>query len=135
MIKVKKLDRKSINVNNKTTYLYDEEWIPEVNDAVYRAKTWADGDDADVNKLGGTHSSMVAAGLAFAYAVAPEDTPVEEWATEHDLIVKGEKGEQGPKGEKGDMPDISNLATKSYVDGLVGDIETILHNINSGVVV
>jgi hypothetical protein len=28
--------------------------------------------------------------------------------------------------------DISGLATKAYVDGLVGDIETALHNINSG---
>lgn len=105
-----------------------------------RARIWADGNDTEVKPLGGTHSSMVSAGLSYAYAVAPEDTPVEEWATTHELIVQGEKGDkgdkgdkgergeqgiqgvQGAKGEKGDKgepgetPDISNLATKSELE-------------------
>ena len=94
-----------------------------------RSRVWADGNDSDVQRLGGTHSSMVSSGLAYAYAVAPEDVPVEEWATTHGLIVQGEKGD---KGDKGETPDVSQFATKSYVDGLVGNIETLLNNINSG---
>lgn len=84
-----------------------------------RARIWADGNDTEVNPLGGTHSSMVSAGLSYAYANAEEDVPVEEWATAHNLIVQGEKGDTGPKGEKGDtgeVPDISNLATKSELE-------------------
>ena len=98
-----------------------------------RARIWADGNDTEVKPLGGTHSSMVSAGLSYAYANAEEDVPVEEWATTHDLIVQGEKGD---KGEPGETPDISNLATKleleekqnkekylSIVDNVAFDLE------------
>jgi hypothetical protein len=42
---------------------------------------------------------------------------------------KGDKGDRGVKGEKGDTPDLSSYATIEYVDGLVGDIETLLGGI------
>lgn len=64
-----------------------------------KARVWADGNDTEVEPLGGTHSAMVSAGLAYAYAVAPEDVPVEEWASKHNLFVQGERGERGEKGE------------------------------------
>lgn len=70
---------------------------------------------------------------------------------------QGPEGPQGPQGEKGDTPDLtdyytkqevnsliptktsdltndSNFITKSYVDGLVGDINTALDTINGEVV-
>jgi hypothetical protein len=65
------------------------------------SKVWADGNDGEVQSLGGTHSSMISAGLAFSYANADEDVPVEEWATQHNLIVQGEKGDTGPRGPEG----------------------------------
>lgn len=57
------------------------------------AKIWAEGDDEEVEPLGGTHSSLVSAGLSYAYANASEDVPVETFAAEHDLIVQGQKGD------------------------------------------
>ena len=77
------------------------ETLGHVLESEERARIWADGDDVEVQPLGGTHSSMVSAGLSYAYANAPENTPVEEWATAHDLIVQGEKGDKGEAGEKG----------------------------------
>lgn len=66
-----------------------------------RAHIWAEGDDEDVVPLGGTHSSLASAGLAYAYANAPEDTPVETFAANHDVVVQGEKGDKGDKGDTG----------------------------------
>lgn len=60
-----------------------------------RAQIWAEGDDEDVEALGGTHSSLASAGLAYAYANSPEDTPVETFAAGHDVVVQGEKGDDG----------------------------------------
>lgn len=77
------------------------ETLGHVLESENKARIWADGNDDEVQPLGGTHSSMVSSGLAYAYANAPEDTPVEEWATTHDLIVQGEKGDKGETGEKG----------------------------------
>lgn len=77
------------------------ETLGHVLESENKARIWADGNDEEVLPLGGTHSSMVSAGLSYAYANAPEDTPVEEWATTHDLIVQGEKGDKGETGEKG----------------------------------
>lgn len=70
-----------------------------------RAQIWAEGDDEDVEELGGTHSSLASAGLAYAYANAPEDTPVETFAANHDVVVQGEKGDKGDKGDKGEQGD------------------------------
>ena len=65
----------------------------------------------------------------------------EELNTKQDVISDLSEIRSGAsKGATAVQPDelsevMGMFATKSYVDGLVGDIETILHNINSGVVV
>lgn len=66
-----------------------------------KSRIWAEGNDEEVEELGGTHSSLASAGLSYAYANAPEDTPVEEFAANHDVIVHGEKGDTGEKGADG----------------------------------
>lgn len=66
------------------------------------AQIWAEGDDEDVEDLGGTHSSLASAGLSYAYANAPFGTPVEEFAANHDVVVNGEKGDPGPQGIPGE---------------------------------
>lgn len=63
--------------------------------AEQNARTWAEGDSADVQTLGGTHSSKGFSALAYAYAVAPEDVPVEEWAEGREIYIQGEKGDKG----------------------------------------
>lgn len=75
--------------------------IQDAPENAEKARIWADGNDTEVQGLGGTHSSMVASGLANAIAQAPEDVPIEEWMTEHQLIVQGEKGDVGPQGPQG----------------------------------
>lgn len=45
---------------------------------------------------------------------------------------KGDQGEQGPKGDKGDpgeVPNLDSYATKTYVDDILGDIESLLGGI------
>lgn len=86
-----------------------------------RAQIWAEGDDEEVVPLGGTHSSLASAGLAYAYANAPEDTPVETFAANHDVVVQGEKGDKGDKGDDGFSPSASvtqsgNVTTISITD-------------------
>lgn len=78
-------------------------YISEVNVYGYEEKcrVWAEGDDEEVEELGGTHSSLASAGLSYAYANAPEDTPVEEFAANHDVVVQGEKGDKGDNGADG----------------------------------
>lgn len=66
------------------------------------AQIWAEGDDEDVEEIGGTHSSLASAGLSYAYANAPFGTPVEEFAANHDVVVQGEKGDTGPQGLPGE---------------------------------
>lgn len=75
--------------------------IQEAPENAEKARIWADGNDTEVQGLGGTHSSMVASGIANAIAQAPEDVPIEEWMTEHQLIVQGEKGDKGDTGPQG----------------------------------
>ena len=89
-----------------------------------RAQIWAEGDDEDVVPLGGTHSSLVSAGLAYAYANAPEDTPVEEFAATHNIIVQGQQGPQGPMGPQGPQGPKGEPGGGSYdIDG--GRADTI----------
>ena len=69
--------------------------LSEENAEKYKkeAEIWANGNDEDVEKLGGTHSSISSAGLSFAYANADEDMPVEEFLLNNNISVKGEKGD------------------------------------------
>lgn len=41
---------------------------------------------------------------------------------------KGDTGEQGPKGDTGEV-DYSNVYTKTEINNIIGDIETLLNNI------
>lgn len=72
-----------------------------------KSRIWAEGNDEEVEDLGGTHSSLASAGLSYAYANAPENVPVEEFAANHDVIVHGEKGDKGDKGDTGNAATIS----------------------------
>ena len=74
-----------------------------------RAQIWAEGDDEDVAELGGTHSSLASAGLAYAYANAPEDTSVEVFAANHNVLVVGDVLPGGTTGQV--------LTKKSNSDG------------------
>lgn len=51
------------------------------------AQTWADGNDEDVEDLGGTHSAMTSASLAYAYANADEDVTIPEFLSNHNIEV------------------------------------------------
>ena len=87
------------------------------------ARIWAEGDDDEVEELGGTHSSLGSAGLSYAYSNAPFGTSVEEFAADHDVVVNGEKGDQGdtgPQGPTGPAAKINgvNSLTLTATDGL-----------------
>ncbi len=43
--------------------------------------------------------------------------------------VQGPEGPQGPKGEKGESADLDNYYTKTEIDTMIGDIETLLEGI------
>lgn len=92
-------------INNCSTHMADIEAAPgaasDAADSANTAQIWAEGDDEDVEELGGTHSSLVSAALGYAYANAPFNTPVEEFAASHDVVVNGEKGDTGPEGPEG----------------------------------
>lgn len=79
-----KTDGTVINAENIDTGEYSAK-----QNAIF-AQTWADGDSVDVAELGGTHSSMGAAGLSFGYAVAPEDVTVESFVNNHKIVVTGQ---------------------------------------------
>lgn len=95
----------SAAINNCSTHMSDIEAAPgaaaNAAESESKAQTWAEGDDEDVEDLGGTHSSLVSAGLSYAYANAPFGTAVEEFAAAHDVVVNGEKGDTGPRGPEG----------------------------------
>lgn len=55
-----------------------------------KSQTWAEGNDTAVAALGGTHSSLVSASLAYAYANADEDTTVADFLANHNVIVEGD---------------------------------------------
>ena len=68
---------------------------------VEKARIWAEGEQAEVEPLGGALSSMGAADLAYALANAPEDTPIDASGLFAMNVVKGEKGDKGDKGDAG----------------------------------
>lgn len=87
-----------------------------------RSRVWAEGNDEEVEDLGGTHSSLVSAGLAYAYANASEDVPVEEFAANHNVIVHGEKGD---KGDKGDTGSAATIAVGTVTTGAAGSSASV----------
>ena len=88
-----------------------------------RSRIWAEGNDEEVEDLGGTHSSLASAGLSYAYANAPENTPVEEFAANHDVIVHGEKGDKGDKGDTGNAATISVGTVTTGAAGTSASVE------------
>lgn len=82
------------------------------------SRRFAEGTPEEVQALGGTRSAIASSALAYAYAVAPEDTPVEEFMTENEVVIQPTEG--------------LSIETIQYVDSVVGNIETILQDINSG---
>lgn len=79
------------------------------------ARIWAEGADDEVKTLGGTHSSMVSAELAYSYANAPEDMPVEEFMIKQGIVIDSD-------------------ITKEYLDNKIGSIDFALDIINGEVI-
>lgn len=80
---------------------------------VEKSRIWAEGEQAEVEPLGGSLSSMGAADLAYAIANAPEDTPIDASGLFAMNVVKGEKGDKGDKGDAGK----DGVDGKSVFDG------------------
>lgn len=88
---------------------------------VEKARIWAEGEQAEVETLGGTLSSMGSADLAYAIANAPEDVPINKSGMIAMKVVQGEKGDKGDKGDDGK----DGVGGKDGKDGAgrnVGDI-------------
>ena len=68
---------------------------------VEKARIWAEGEQVEVETLGGSLSSMGSADLAYAIANAPEDQPIDTSKMFALSIYKGQKGDKGDKGEPG----------------------------------
>ena len=84
------------NINN-TTEQSNEIILANVE----KSRIWAEGEQTEVQELGGELSSMGAADLAYAIANAPEDTPIDASGLFAMNVVKGEKGDKGDKGDDG----------------------------------
>ena len=65
------------------------------------ARIWAEGEQAEVETLGGELSSRGFADFAYAIANAPEGVPLDNSNLIALDIVKGEKGDKGDKGDRG----------------------------------
>ena len=72
-----------------------------VEENIEKSRVWAEGEQDEVNILGGNLSSMGAANLAYAITNAPEDTPIDASGLFAMNVVKGPKGDKGDKGEDG----------------------------------
>lgn len=70
-------------------------------DSAEKSRIWAEGEQAEVQELGGELSSMGAADLAYALSNAPEDQPIDASPMFALKIFKGEKGDKGDKGDSG----------------------------------
>lgn len=93
-----------VNFAQEKTEEFEQTAIAATEQAVgsaERSRIWAEGEQAEVEPLGGTLSSMGAADLAYAIANAPEDTPIDASGLFAMNVVKGEKGDKGDKGEDG----------------------------------
>lgn len=93
-----------VNFAQEKTEEFEQTAITATEQAVgsaERSRIWAEGEQAEVQGLGGELSSMGAADLAYAIANAPEDTPIDASGLFAMNVVKGEKGDKGDKGEDG----------------------------------
>lgn len=118
-----------------------KEYADTVFESENKARIWADGNDDEVQGIGGTRSAMASSGLSFAYANAPEDTLVEEWFTTHEVVVIGEPAKinghnaitlEGGYGviltQDGATTTLSfDGYTKSEIDEMLGDVETLIN--------
>lgn len=97
---------------------------------VEKARIWAEGEQAEVEPLGGTLSSMGAADLAYALANAPEDTPIDTAKMFAMNIFKGEKGD---KGDKGDAGKDGKIGIESFATNCITEIpQDIKLELNNG---
>lgn len=142
---VEYIERANELLNRIEEVLTEAEGKVQQTDAFAReSKIWAEGDDEDVQALGGTHSSMVSSGLSYAFANAPEDVTVEEWAPNHSFVIKGEKGDTGASAtingytavtlQSGDNLTITQNGSTLTLDVDFGPIEQSLDSINGEVI-
>lgn len=91
-------------VVNATQELIDavDNAVEAVNEAaednIEKARIWAEGEQSEVETLGGTLSSMGSADLAYAIANAPEDVPINKSGMIAMKVVQGAKGDKGNDG-------------------------------------
>ena len=106
-------------VNDKTVQLEEvaSSAAAEATDGAEHSRIWAEGEQAEVETLGGEFSSRGFADFAMAIANTPEDVPLDQSKLLAMSIVKGPKGDKGDKGEAG----------KDGVDGKDG-LETFATN-------
>ena len=100
-------DRALVMVNEATSVIEEStpNAIKEVNttgeNMVEKARVWAEGEQDEVEELGGELSSRGFANFAMAIANAPEDVPIDQSKLLAMSIVKGPKGDKGDKGDDG----------------------------------
>lgn len=70
-------------------------------DYIEKSRIWAEGEQAEVETLGGELSSRGFADFAYAIANTPEDVPLDQSKLIALDIVKGPKGDKGDKGDDG----------------------------------
>ena len=68
---------------------------------IEKSRIWAEGEQAEVQELGGNLSSRGFADFAYAMAYAPEDVPVDQSGMIAMNLIKGDKGDAGTDGEDG----------------------------------
>lgn len=105
-----------VNFAQEKTEEFEQAAITATEQAVgsaERSRIWAEGEQAEVEPLGGSLSSMGAADLAYAIANAPEDVPVDTSGLKILNVIKGEKGDKGDKGDAGK----DGVDGKSVFDG------------------
>lgn len=90
---------------------------------VEKSRIWAEGEQEEVQNIGGNLSSMGSADLAYALANADEDVPIDTSNMFAMNIFKGEKGEPGKDGES-----IFNGYATNYITEIPQDIKLELNN-------
>lgn len=80
-----------------------------------KSRIWAEGEQAEVENIGGELSSRGYADFAAAIANTPEDVPLDQSEIIAMDIIKGPKGDKGDKGDPGDPGEPGK-------DGIQGDL-------------
>ena len=83
-------------------------------DNIEKSRIWAEGEQAEVQELGGELSSRGFADFAMAIANTPEDVPLEESKLIAMDIVKGPKGDKGDKGEDGSGVQLGDIGFAAF---------------------